>query len=582
MAPLKNIIDLVIEILEKKGSASISEMAHATNYNSEKLENIFKVFEKANLVEISYPIIHSSNIKLLKKLETHIQTEPAGEIIDEYEINVDGVHIYVKQIKDTNKITYFTKPPEISAYTELFLETLRDEIAENIDFDISELTDPEKNQEIKNKFTAVAKSTLEKYIKTNNEELEMLCGIILHKMYGLGDIEYILADSRIEEITINSSKFPINIYHRKYGWMQTNIKIENEELVANYSEQIGRKIGREINALNPILDAHLSNGNRVNSTLKPVSSSGNTITIRLFATRPWTIVDMVGELHTMDYEMAALLWIAMQYEMNVLVAGGTASGKTSALNALCSFIPTYHRIISIEDVREIMLPEYMRWNWVPLVTKNPNPEGQGKISMLDLVENSLRMRPDRIIVGEIRREEEAEVLFEAMHTGHSVYSTIHANNSRQVVRRLTEKPIQIPPLEIEAIDLLVVQFRDRKTNRRRTYEISEIDSGIGSESLSINTIYRWSPRDDTFDKTSKPTKIYRQLNLHTGLTEAEIESEIEKRCEVLKWMVENKINNLDDVGKIINDYYANPEKILQKIRKDSGVMKMEHVKKRKQ
>ena len=185
-------------------------------------------------------------------------------------------------------------------------------------------------------------------------------------------------------------------------------------------------MGKEITTLNPLMDAHLKTGDRVNATLFPISSKGNTITIRKFAVKPWTVTSLIKE-KTISYEGAALLWLAVQNEMSLLVTGGTASGKTSMLNMIANFFPPNQRIISIEDTRELMLPEIL--HWVPMETRLPNPEGKGGVEMLDLIVNSLRMRPDRIIVGEIRRKREAEVLFEAMRTGHSVYGTLHANNA---------------------------------------------------------------------------------------------------------------------------------------------------------
>tara|TARA_Y100000031_G_C8209569_1_gene380242 strand:+ start:126 stop:776 length:651 start_codon:yes stop_codon:yes gene_type:complete len=201
-------------------------------------------------------------------------------------------------------------------------------------------------------------------------------------------------------------------------------------------------VGREITGLHPIMDAHLLSGDRVASTLFPVSTAGNTITIRRFARNPWTITTLIAN-NTLSKEMAAFIWLAMHYEMNILVAGGTASGKTSMLSAISGLLPTNQRVISIEDTREITLPEELEWNWVPLTTRNPNPEGQGEVTMLDLIVSSLRMRPDRIIAGEVRRKAQAETMFEAMHTGHSVYTTIHADTVEQVKRRKTQIRIQI-------------------------------------------------------------------------------------------------------------------------------------------
>jgi flagellar protein FlaI len=263
----------------------------------------------------------------------------------------------------------------------------------------------------------------------------------------------------------------------------------------------------------------------------------------------------------MNSEMAATLWLAMQYEMNIIIAGGTASGKTSALNSMLALVPTYHRIISIEDVREIVLPTYLNWNWVPLVTRSANPEGLGEVTMLDLMVTSLRMRPDRIIVGEIRRKKEAEVLMEAIETGHSIYSTIHANSGYQVLRRLAEPPISIPLMQIELIDLIVVQYRDRKTNKRRTYEIAEVEQTSSGQGLQINTIYKWIPRTDDWDKLNKPNKLITLLNMHTGLTEDDINKEIIDRQKILEWMQRQEITELETIGFLMKIFYATPEKL---------------------
>ncbi|MCX6777364.1 MAG: type II/IV secretion system ATPase subunit [Candidatus Micrarchaeota archaeon] len=240
---------------------------------------------------------------------------------------------------------------------------------------------------------------------------------------------------------VNSAKEPLWVYHAKYGWLKSNFKFESEEQIANYASIIARKVGRQISTLAPLLDAHLGGGERANATLFPISTKGNGITIRKFSKNPWTMVRLLkGKL--LSVEAAALLWLCMQYEMNIIVGGGTASGKTSILNALLIFTPPNQRVISIEDTRELLLPDFLQWT--PLVTRLPNPEGKGEVTMLDLMVNSLRMRPDRIVLGEIRRQREAEVLFEAMHTGHAVYATLHADNAEQVKNRMSTPPINLP------------------------------------------------------------------------------------------------------------------------------------------
>jgi len=263
----------------------------------------------------------------------------------------------------------------------------------------------------------------------------------------------------------------------------------------------------------------------------------------------------------MNSDMAAMLWLAMQYELNVIISGGTASGKTSTLNSMLALVPTYHRLISIEDVREIVLPKYLEWNWIPMVTRSANPEGLGEVTMLDLMISSLRMRPDRIIVGEMRRKKEAEVLMEAIETGHSIYSTIHANSAYQVLRRLAEPPMSIPLMQIELIDLIVVQYRDRKTNKRRTFEIAEIEQTSTGQGLQVNTVYKWVPRNDGWEKLNKPTKLITLLNLHTGMTEEDINIEIEERKQILEWMRRQNITDLDSIGFLVKLFYSESSEV---------------------
>ncbi|MEW6295674.1 MAG: type II/IV secretion system ATPase subunit [Candidatus Diapherotrites archaeon] len=552
-------------MLEKGKALELEEIEKKLDWKRELIEKTAKVLEKKGLLELMYPsnIFSKPHIKLKQKLEWRKEKKVQGNILSSYRVSSDFISAEVKIIEDSSDrrpfYDIFIDRP--CPYTEAFLEEIKEHIARKIPVEVEEITDEKRAKALKEKFFYTIKKELGDYFQ-GELLLNELSGYMIHSMYGIGDMELLMADNFLEEIVINSSATPIAVYHREFGWMKSNLQLFTEEEIFNYSSQIGRKVGREITNLAPILDAHLVSGDRVNATLYPVSSYGNTITIRKFARKPWTVIDFIEpERHTMNSDIAALLWLSIQYEMNLMVAGSTASGKTSALNTLCALIPNYHRIITIEDVRELMLPEYLKWNWVALTTRNANPEGLGEISMFDLMMSSLRMRPDRIVLGEMRQRKEAEVLFEAMHTGHSVYSTIHADSGTQVIRRLLESPIEIPPLEVEALHLVLVQYRDRKTNRRRTFELSEIESGVSPGQLSVNTIFRWRPREDAWEKVNEPAKLYSELNLHTGMTEQEINSELEDRKRVLEWMLEQKMFELNDVGNVMKLFYSEPETI---------------------
>jgi archaeal flagellar protein FlaI len=258
------------------------------------------------------------------------------------------------------------------------------------------------------------------------------------------------------------------------------------------------------------MDAHLKTGDRVNATLSPISTKGNTITIRKFAEDPWTMIKFI-EMRTISAEGAALVWLAVQNELSILIAGGTGSGKTSMLNGISNFLAPNQRIISIEDTRELKLIKLL--HWVPLETRLPNPEGKGGITMLDLLVNSLRMRPDRIFVGEIRRKEEAQVLLEAMHTGHSVYGTIHANNAEETVTRLTNPPIDIPKGMLSSLSMILVQNRNRRTGKRRTIQIAEL-----TKTGDPRILMQYNALKDKLEKVNESQEIFKTISLYTGMT----------------------------------------------------------------
>jgi len=370
---------------------------------------------------------------------------------------------------------------------------------------------------------------------------------IVSQDLGLGDIEILLKDDGLEEIVVNNAKEPIWVYHRKHGWCKTNLFLQSEKQIRHYSTMIGREVNKEITLLNPLMDAHLRTGDRVNATLTPVSSFGNTITIRKFAKDPWTITDFLKN-KTISYEAAAMVWLAIQYEIPTLVVGGTGSGKTSMLNVLSNFFPPNQRIISIEDTRELMLAENL--HWIAMETRMGNPEGKGEVTMLNLLVNSLRQRPDRIIVGEIRRKEEAEVMLEATHTGHSVYATFHANNAQEGVIRMTNPPINIPKPMLAALTLFLVQNRNRRTGRRRTLQVAEI-----LETGDANILMQYDSKSDSMKKLNDSTSFYNTLDLFAGLEKSDIEKDIKKKVDVLKWIVSKGIRNVNEIGVIFAKYY---------------------------
>jgi len=477
--------------------------------------------------------------------------------IDSYVFDNEGIRVLVKIGAKPGEYVpqYEVNVRELSEGTRLVLNTLKGELITTVKLDITEIMDPKKREEVRKKFEARAMFLLGKHFPTLSEaDKGVLTAYLLQNSLGLGELESLMHDEQLEEVAINSATEPVWVYHKKYGWCKTNILLKNEESIYDISAMIGRRIGKQINVLSPVMDAHLSSGDRVNATIYPISSFGNTITIRKFSRNPWTIPYLI-ELNCISPQVAGLIWLCIQNEMSLLVSGGTGSGKTSFLNAISCLIPANQRIISIEDTRELTLPKFLQW--VPMVTREPNAEGKGEVTMLDLLVNSLRMRPDRIIMGEVRKQREAEILFEAMHTGHSVYATIHADNASETITRLTTPPISMPKETLSALAGVVVQFRHRRLNIRRTLEFAEVQKGG-----DINSIYRWDVKTDRISEVGKMVTLANTLSLYAGMTQKEIEQDVADKARVFAWMVKRGYKGINTVGRIVSQYYMNSEEVV--------------------
>lgn len=486
-----------------------------------------------------------------------------------YRVIADQIEVTVRILGGEGALkAYELVLPQLAPATKALLDEVRSQLVTEVSVSTAEMVDPKAIVALKEKFSKKAAVLVNAMLPTLASDVRtFLVGYLLQEMLGLGPIEFLLNDPNLEEIVLNSAEECVRVYHKKYGWLITSIKLASEDQIQNYASIIARRVGRQITTLTPLLDAHLLTGDRANAVLYPVSTKGNTITIRKFARDPWTFVDFI-KTKTCTAEIYALIWLAMQYEMNILISGGTASGKTSFLNTILPFIPPNQRIISIEDTRELQLSDNLYW--CPLVTRQPNAEGRGEVSMLDLLVNSLRMRPDRIILGEMRKKDQAQVLFEAMHTGHSVYATVHADSVSETIKRLVYPPIEVPPNLLSAVNMNVVMFRDRRKGLRRVLQVGEYipseESGVSA--IKPNIIYRWKPDKDEIVPHSESLRLKEDLSRFTGLTQKDIASELKAKEAILNWMVKQNLRGIGSIGKLMNKYYADSDAVLSLAQKN--------------
>ena len=494
------------------------------------------------------------------------QREGAAKLFESYKISADGIEATITISKKPAEVPFYSVVvPRPEPATAAYLETVKTELLRQVRLTTAEVLDIKLMADLKRKFNELAlKLVKDRIPRLTEQKAQELAGRMVQELLGMGDLEFLLHDDGLEEICINSAREPIWLYHKKYGWCICSLRVETEAKIWDYASLIGRRVGRQITAQDPLLDAYLPSGDRVNATLTPISMFGNTITIRKFARKPWTITDLILT-NTISEEVAAFIWLAMQYELNILVSGGTGAGKTSILNVICNFIPQNQRVISIEQTREITLPSYLQW--VPMVVREGGRDGRGSVSMLDLMVNSLRMRPDRIIVGEIRRAEEAEVLFEAMHTGHSVYATMHAETVFETFKRLVSPPIELPEVVLESLHFVLSMYRDRRSGIRRVFEIGELIPSEKGESVRANIVYRWRSSRDKIEEENPSVRMLDTLRTYTRMDDEEIKASIKERARVLHYLVDKKINSVEEVGKVIVQYYEDRDSLMKKIAK---------------
>ncbi|MGI0081895.1 MAG: type II/IV secretion system ATPase subunit [Nitrosopumilaceae archaeon] len=382
----------------------------------------------------------------------------------------------------------------------------------------------------------------------------------------LGKIEPLLNDPMIEEISCDGVNIPLYVWHREYESMPTNILFPNTKELDNYVRKLAYVAGKHASVANPIVDASLPDGSRINLTLgDEITRRGSTFTIRTFRAAPITIIDLI-KYNTLSTDIAAYLWYLAEKRLTMLVAGGTASGKTTTLNAMASFIPPGQKVVSIEDTQELNLPHE---NWIPAVSRQAFTDGAlGEINQFDLLRAALRQRPDIIIVGETRGRE-AHTLFQAMATGHGGFSSIHADSVSATITRLTSAPMEVPRvLIVNTLDAILLQLKLKIGDRsvRRVIQISEI-AGLDEKSgeILLNDAFTWNPTTDKHVFTGRSV-MFDKIIARFGLSQETITYELNKRKTALEWMVENNIREHKKVNEIIQEFYANPERFYERKR----------------
>ncbi|WP_297469140.1 type II/IV secretion system ATPase subunit [Thermococcus sp.] len=387
------------------------------------------------------------------------------------------------------------------------------------------------------------------------EEMEKFRYLIKRDIIGIGPLEPLARDPYIEDIHIIGAN-NVSLVHKIFEMMQTNITFGDDVKLADYFKNISERIGRPVSDRNPIVDGALPDGSRINIIYSPdVSIKGPSATIRKFSATPISITQLIA-WGTLSAEVAAYLWIALEYGMSVFVCGETASGKTTLLNSIIPFIKPGSKIFTAEDTPEVQVPHPV---WQRLITRERGPE-ESRVTLFDLLKAALRSRPNYIIVGEIRGAEGA-IAFQAMQTGHPVMSTFHAGDVKKMIQRFTGHPINVPITFIDNLNIAVFQQAVYVKGKflRRTVSVVEIE-GYYEElgGVATRNVFEWDPVADKhiFRGFNNSYILERKIAEIAGYEDPkDIYNELFLRARILQRMVELGITNYWDVYKEIKAFY---------------------------
>ncbi|MCW3138136.1 MAG: type II/IV secretion system ATPase subunit [Methanophagales archaeon] len=481
------------------------------------------------------------------------EEEEEENYLEKYPVNEPYAYVVITA---TSPPLYKVKEVKLTRGEAELLKELKTRLYETLDVSLKDVKDAEEILKKK------VRELIEEFSlgdALSNESLDKIMYYLKRDLVGFGKLDPLMHDKMAEDISADGPGIPLFVYHRVYGSIETNIIFDKEELDA-LIYKLAQRSGRHISLAKPLLDAALPNQDRLQLSMgSEVTARGSTFTIRKFRSVPITPIDLVN-YGTFSLEMMAYLWMAVDNGSNILIAGGTASGKTTVLNAIAMFIPPESKIVSIEDTREINL---LHKNWIPAVTREVE-EGAHGIEMFDLLRSALRQRPEYVLVGEVRGRE-AHTLFQAMATGHITMSTFHADSAETVVKRLTKQPINVPLMLLDSLDIIPIQKMTKVGNKlaRRCTKIVEV-TGVDfeNETLKTNDLFMWHPDEFEFSGESEVfVKIMDKLNM----SEMELGEEFARRRRVLEGLQQRGMSDFQSLNKVLHDYSIDPEATEKKI-----------------
>jgi len=450
-------------------------------------------------------------------------------------------------------LKYIANEPTLTNHENKLLHELEDLLVEELNIDAIDFETP---KEAETYLANLIDGIVKKYhVKVDKSTIDKIRYYLTRNYVHYGKIDLVMRDPDVEDISCNGPRLHLYVWHRKYESIPTNVMFSNPKELDNFVVKLADMTDKSVSIAQPVIDANLPDGSRLHATYeKAVTRRGSSFTIRKFHEVPLTVIDLVVN-KTLSARLAAWFWYILENQASLIVVGGTASGKTTTINALAAFIKPNSKIVSIEDTAELELPHE---NWLPSVTRTTAGVGDERtdITLFDLLRNALRQRPDYIMVGEVRGSE-AYTLFQAVALGHGGIATFHAESVESAVRRFESEPLNIPRPLMASVDVIAVQgkvlYKDKMV--RRIVSVSELFLDPDTKDIKINTVAEWDPRNDSHI-VHDDSWVIKKIAKIKGYNHEEIYLEIARRIIFIEWLVQSNINNYNDVFRALRSYYG--------------------------
>ena len=558
---------------ESSGENAAADWNQQTSHRTQSTDDGFLAAATARLAELrrrlglATEIIRGSSmaVRPFRPAEDgHLGTfcPPTGQQeLDRYWVNAPFAYVVITYDEAASERYYHAVEPDLDEFEQALLGRIKSDIRAPLMYQATDA----------NAVESVLVDELKRLIETYGISVDMstfhsLFYYLKRDFRGFGKLDPLLNDQHIEDISCDGYELPIFVYHDDYTDIETNISFGQQEL-DNFVIRLAQQSGQHISVGDPMVEATLCDGSRAELSLgREVTPRGSAFTIRQYADDPFTPIDLIN-YNTFSIEQMAYFWLCIENNKSLIFAGGTASGKTTSMNAVSMFIPPRSKVLTIEDTRELSL---YHDNWLSSVTREQLSEGED-IDMYDLLRSALRHRPEYIIVGEVRGKE-AVTLFQAMNTGHTTFSTMHADSIETVINRLENEPINVPRAMVQSLDMLSIQtqarINEQRVRRSRVIgEIRGIDQRTGE--LDYASAFNWNANTDRFKRND--SELLSEIQDERGWSRNELLNEMRNRKRVLSYLQQKGISDYREFTALINEYYADKQRVLDRIDADNEV-----------